>query len=835
MILVSATGEIGLLPETFKVAFPFHLALNRGLKLQQIGASLQRIVPGLLLGADFAQAFQIIRPDDAHMAFDSLAEASEERFFLIEHVASGLQLRGAFVLSRDKAVLVFLGSPWLRNDAHMQSLGIQLTDFALHDPMADLLMARKAEEQAERDLSRLNDKLVSRLRQLQDLRATLDLALSVGGTTIWDYDLVSGRVSISEAWKDIVGPEKYSATVKIQSLIDLLLEEDRPAAQQAFTAALKSPNGTFSVNFRVRREDETTRWIALHGKSIQRNEQGQVLRMLGVNIDITERKESEERLRETQKLEAIGQLTGGLAHDFNNLLGIVVGNLDEIGDRLPEGDAGLRHQHRAALDAALRGVEVTRSLLSVARRQPLAVGFHDLNALVSELVPLLRSSAGSAVKLRSDLAAGELRTKIDAGGLSNAMLNLVINARDAMQGQAGEQEIMLRSRRVLLAAEVEVDLPPGAYALLEVSDTGGGMSEQIRARAFEPFFTTKGHRGTGLGLAMVYGYATQLGGTARIRSQLGLGTTIQLYLPMDSLAEAAIEAAEALRLAALQGHALLDTAPEAAFDALVAQAARICGTPISLVSLIDADRQWFKAKVGLEASQTPREQAFCAHAIADPDGMLVVTDTHTDARFSGNPLVLGEPRVRFYAGIALRGAGGDALGTLCVIDHEPRKLNAVQLIQLEALAEQVSALIQSRVPHDPRPGPTQPWAEARTPASPVAQASSLRLLVVDDEKALCELACEWFESMGYRTSSALSAAAALELLAAEPFDILFTDIVMPGMMDGLALAKEARLHYPNLRVVLASGYAQALGNDSDLPGSLVSKPYRKADLIKALA
>jgi CheY-like chemotaxis protein len=267
----------------------------------------------------------------------------------------------------------------------------------------------------------------------------------------------------------------------------------------------------------------------------------------------------------------------------------------------------------------------------------------------------------------------------------------------------------------------------------------------------------------------------------------------------------------------------------------VAQAARICGTPISLVSLIDADRQWFKAKVGLEASQTPREQAFCAHAIADPGGMLVVTDTHTDARFSGNPLVLGEPRVRFYAGIALRGAGGDALGTLCVIDHEPRKLNAVQLVQLEALAEQVSALIQLRVPHDPRPGPTQPWAEARTPASPVAQASSLRLLVVDDEKALCELACEWFESMGYRTSSALSAAAALELLATEPFDILFTDIVMPGMMDGLALAKEARLHYPNLRVVLASGYAQALGNDSDLPGSLVSKPYRKADLIKALA
>jgi len=270
----------------------------------------------------------------------------------------------------------------------------------------------------------------------------------------------------------------------------------------------------------------------------------------------------------------------------------------------------------------------------------------------------------------------------------------------------------------------------------------------------------------------------------------------------------------------------------------VAEAARICETPIALVSLVDEHRQWFKARVGLQASQTAREQAFCAHAIIDPGGVLVVPDAQRDVRFSANPLVTGEPHVGFYAGVVLHDATGETLGTLCVIDHVPRQLNAVQLAGLAALAERVAALIRARRP--PRAAtdvalpPVARTTTAPAPA-PLGANQGKRVLVVDDEEALCELACDWLESLGYQPTGVHSPAAALVRLAAEPFDILFTDIVMPGGLDGLALAREAQARHPHLRVVLTSGYAQGLNDTPDLPGSLLNKPYRKNDLARALA
>ena len=611
--------------------------------------------------------------------------------------------------------------------------------------------------------------------------------------------------------------------------------EDRPAVFARLSALIESGT-TCHHEYRFRAADGRYVWVS-DQLTLERDGEGRPLQISGIMTDITKRKSVEDHLRESQKLEAIGQLTGGLAHDFNNLLGIVVGNLDEIGRRLPEGDALIRRQHRIALEAALRGAEVTRSLLAVARRQPLEVGIYDVNALLAEFLPLAKSSAGSAVALGSDLAPGELPARLDAAGLSNVILNLVINARDAMQEGTGERRITLRTRRTPIAPGADEALAPGWYALIEVADTGAGMSEQVRAQAFEPFFTTKerGH-GTGLGLAMVYGYATQLGGTARIQSEPGRGTTVQLYLPLDTQATVAAEAAEAQRLAALQSHAILDTAPEEEFDRLVAEAARLCEVPIALVSLVDEHRQWFKAKVGLQASQTAREQAFCAHAIIDPGSMLVVPDATRDARFSANPLVTGEPCVRFYAGVVLHDAAGEALGTLCVIDHRPRQLNAAQLAELAVLAEQVAALIRAqRLPRTAPDVALPALARTTTPPAPAPLGANQgpRVLVVDDAQALCELACDWLESLGYQPTGVHSPAAALERLATEPFDILFTDIVMPGGMDGLALAREARSRHPHLRVVLTSGYAQGLNDNPDLPGTMISKPYRKNDLLSA--
>ena len=163
-----------------------------------------------------------------------------------------------------------------------------------------------------------------------------------------------------------------------------------------------------------------------------RDKQGAIVGYSMIVRDVTEQMRVEEQLRQSQKLEAIGQLTGGLAHDFNNLLGVVVGNLDQIGEVLPEGGAARGH-HRAALDAALRGAEVTRSLLAVARRQPLEVGSHDLNGLLVEMLPLLKSSAGSAVSVVAQLSEGELQSRLDAGGLSNVVLNLVTRVKSSVE------------------------------------------------------------------------------------------------------------------------------------------------------------------------------------------------------------------------------------------------------------------------------------------------------------------------------------------------------------------------------------------------------------------
>ena len=832
------SAPIGLPPDLFRQAFPFYFALDRNLKLRDLGRSLQRVVPALAPGAEFALVFHLLRCDDVAMTFEGLCEALQKRFVLIEHIASGLQLRGHFVLLPDKSTLLFLGSPWITDLRHMTELGIDLGDFALHDPMVDLLMVRKDEQTARDDISRLNKKLVARFEQMQLLRDKLALALEASQSTAWECNLVSGEVTLSRSWEHTVGAANYREKVPLQALFELVHKEDSARVVSEFARARKGASEeAIFAEYRVRRDDGSWRWISTRGIVTRRDERGRALFIAGANFDITERKSIEAQLRESQKLEAIGQLTGGLAHDFNNLLGIVVGNLDEIGERLPQGDARLPRQHRAALDAALRGAEVTRSLLAVARRQPLEVGIYDVNALLAEFLPLAKSSAGSAVALGSDLAPGELPARLDAAGLSNVILNLVINARDAMQEGTGERRITLRTRRTPIAPGADEALAPGWYALLEVADTGAGMSEQIRAQAFEPFFTTKerGH-GTGLGLAMVYGFAKQLGGTARIQSEPGRGTTVQLYLPMDAQAAAAGAAAEAQRLAALQSQAILDTAPEAQFDALVAEAARLCEVPIALVSLVDEHRQWFKAKVGLQASQTAREQAFCAHAIIDPGSMLVVPDATRDARFSANPLVTGEPCVRFYAGVVLHDAAGEALGTLCVIDHRPRQLNAAQLAELAVLAEQVAALIRGRDSRGAAPDVALPaLARTTTPSAPAPLGANQgpRVLVVDDEQALCELACDWLESLGYQPTGVHSPAAALERLATEPFDILFTDIVMPGGMDGLALAREARSRHPHLRVVLTSGYAQGLNDNPDLPGTMISKPYRKNDLLSA--
>ena len=255
-------------------------------------------------------------------------------------------------------------------------------------------------------------------------------------------------------------------------------------------------------------------------------------RLLVICHDITQLKRSEESMRQTQKLEAIGQLTGGLAHDFNNLLGIVIGNLDWLEEHLPD-DPAVRKRFKSAIDAAERGAEVTRSLLSVARRKPMRQDLHNINDLIAEMLPLLRTSAGTSVSLITMPSEAPLNAMVDPSGLNNAILNLVINARDALQDLSRAAQIVISSSKVIIDSRNGLGLLPGDYALIEIIDNGKGMPPEILAQAFDPFFTTKERgRGTGLGLSMVLGMTEQSGGTAKVISSRGEGTTVRLYLPM---------------------------------------------------------------------------------------------------------------------------------------------------------------------------------------------------------------------------------------------------------------------------------------------------------------
>ncbi|MBZ9937766.1 PAS domain S-box protein [Mesorhizobium sp. BR1-1-16] len=246
--------------------------------------------------------------------------------------------------------------------------------------------------------------------------------------------------------------------------------------------------------------------------------------------DLTSRHKLEEELRQAQKMEAIGQLTGGIAHDFNNLLTVISGNLEMIERRAEPGS--IRELVQAAQEAADDGARLTGQLLAFGRRQPLNAQLADISQLVAHFSDLLRRALGETIELRTVVTGSSNHAMVDASQLQNALLNLALNARDAMP-RGGRLTVEISHAEIALAETgTRPDMRPGEYVLIAVSDTGTGMTPAVRERAFEPFFTTKGvGAGTGLGLSMVYGFVTQSGGLIRLESEPGHGTTVRIYLP----------------------------------------------------------------------------------------------------------------------------------------------------------------------------------------------------------------------------------------------------------------------------------------------------------------
>ena len=384
------------------------------------------------------------------------------------------------------------------------------------------------------------------LDALRESEARLQLAQDAAEVGIWDWDLATGQVRWTDTNYRLWGLTSDDSGMMAAERVLRAIHPDDQARVRVELGQAISGGGPFRSEFRVVTASGDVRWLAGLGRPMPGAAGGQVERMIGANLDVTARRETElelerrvaertaelaesqARLAQSQKMEAIGRLTGGIAHDFNNLLAAVIGGLDLIARQPGDADRVLRLAD-AARGAAHRGAKLTGQLLAFSRTQRLAVAPVDVNRLLHGLEALLAQSVAPRARVHLDLTSDAGYALADANQLELAVLNLAINARDAMPAGG---TIRVRTAPVAWPGSPGDAPAPGDYVEVAVEDDGTGMDETVRARAFEPFFTTKpAGQGTGLGLAQVYGIVRQAGGDVRIESAPSRGTTVRLLLP----------------------------------------------------------------------------------------------------------------------------------------------------------------------------------------------------------------------------------------------------------------------------------------------------------------
>jgi PAS domain S-box-containing protein len=350
---------------------------------------------------------------------------------------------------------------------------------------------------------------------------------------IWDLDLETGVTWWNSALANHYGHSQMSIPETFFDWRDLVHPDDRERVFERAYAVVSGNETLWQDEYRFRRGDDSFATVVSRA-FVVRDGAGEPTRMLGSMADVTQQREMQERLARSQRLEAVGQLTGGIAHDFNNLLTVILGSTEMLADTLA-GDPEDRELAELAAGAAERGAELTQRLLAFGRRQALEPRIIDVNKLVAGMDGLLRRSLRGDIDIETILAGGAGSSLIDPAQFENVILNLAINARDAMP-EGGR--LTIETSNVTFDEDqifAQDEIAAGSYVMVSVSDTGTGMTPEVLGRAFEPFFTTKEvGKGSGLGLSMIFGFMKQSGGHAKIYSEVGEGTTVKLYLPRAS-------------------------------------------------------------------------------------------------------------------------------------------------------------------------------------------------------------------------------------------------------------------------------------------------------------
>jgi signal transduction histidine kinase/CheY-like chemotaxis protein/CHASE3 domain sensor protein len=633
-------------------------------------------------------------------------------------------------------------------------------------------------EDAQRDLSDRSRLLQMTLESLHDPIFVIDGA---GQVVAWNEPFV--RFS---GWD----PAKQPTLTQ-----DQLLSNRLPAVRallQPLKLGVDAPGGSLTVRAsHDGRDYEVSRGEMTGG--------GAVVRF----VDITEKLRDEMALRQGQKMEATGQLTGGMAHDFNNILQVIQANLDLMKSAVNTNPAMLARLHAAAA-AADRGARLTQQLLAFARRQPLVPQPTNVARLVSDLADLLRNSLGERIAMELRVTDEPWNAKIDPGQLENAILNLAINARDAMtEGGTVTVEVANATLDRRYAA-LHPDVTPGPYVLVAVDDTGTGMPPEVAAQAFDPFFTTKRDgKGTGLGLSMVYGFVRQSNGHIRIDSAIGQGTSVKLYLPrtLDSVAETSVEAshppAGSERVLVVEDN---DEVRHAVVDMLTGWGYRVV------------------------AAENPDVAAAILERDAGFD--LLFTDVVMPGSISAIELAaLAQRRRPEIAVLLTSGYARD----LIPMEDRPDYPMIAKPYRGEELMAKLRNVLAARRPPPPLAEPPRP---SETSEKGAASGRPWRVLLVEDEVVLRMSTTDMLEQLGCFVAGVGSGEQALELLArGGSFDLLLTDLGLPGM-SGEELAKRVRGQFPMLPVVIASGYGRSGMQGEGL--QFISKPYSSVDLQQAL-
>jgi CheY-like chemotaxis protein len=512
-------------------------------------------------------------------------------------------------------------------------------------------------------------------------------------------------------------------------------------------------------------------------------------------------------------MEALGQLTGGIAHDFNNILTVITGTIEILADAVRK-EPQLAAITRMIDEAASRGADLTQHLLAFARKQPLQPREVDVNTLLIDTAKLLRPTLGEHIEIETMLEDEDCFATVDPNQLTTAILNLALNARDAMSNGG---KLVLETGSVYLDegyASAHGDVEPGRYIRIAVSDTGSGIPAVMLDKVFDPFFTSKGPgKGTGLGLSMVYGFVKQSAGHIKIYSEEGHGTTIKMYLPPGTATSAAARTAST---ASLEGGD--ETILVVEDDRLVRDYVLTQLRSLGYVTL---------------------EAAHAAEAIAIVKAGQAFDLLFTDVIMPGglNGRQLADELQKIKPGLKVLFTSGY---TDNAIVHGDRLDAGTNLLSKpytsEALARKIRHVLADRQQKTLAANRSVTKAAEPPRAANDRAGSPLRVLLVEDEELVRMTTVEMLTDLGYEVVEAGSSIEAKQLITTEQIDILLTDVGLPGL-SGTELAAEARRRSPSLPIIFLTGHRHVPGIEAHpelATATLLSKPYGQDALARAL-